>query len=211
MIQRPTVTHRAAVTQRANAMQTRFGPLSALLSYRPVVALAVLALLAPVHDADAQVRRGRATAPPVDPWAPVAIGVHFGWDNQANGEVIGGQVRIPVLRNGVIELVPNASMVFLQSAKDYQYGVDLAFVPGGRAGGLFLIGGLAWRDTPLASIDSRSTFFGWVAGVGGKTALGPVELEAAIKWVFLNDTQYRPNFVTLGVNYPLWRVPRPGS
>ena len=169
------------------------------------VALVALVALAVPTGADAQVRRGRAVEQPAPPWQPIAVGVRFGWDNRANGEVLGGQVRIPVLRNGVVELVPNADMIFLNNSKEYHYGADLSLVPGGPAGGIFVSGGIAWRDTPLGRVGGRQTYFGWVATLGGKTGLGPIELEAAIKWVFLNDTSYQPNAVTIGVNLPLWR------
>lgn len=164
-----------------------------------------LLLLVTAAQLDAQVRRGRdpqGTAP----WAPVAIGVRGGWDQKANGEVLGAHVRIPVLRTGVVELVPNADVVFLEGAKDYQYGVEAAWIPGGVRGGAFVVGGLAWRDTPIdaPSPGESSTFFGGVLGVGVRSRVGPLELELGLRWTFLNDTSYRPNSATIGVNYPLW-------
>lgn len=174
-------------------------------------ALLLLGLLAWLPtDAEAQVRRGRATEDEGPTWAPVAIGVRFGWDGPANGEVLGAHVRIPVLRSGVLELVPSAEVVFPPGTKEYQYNLEAVYVTGGARGGPFVGGGVGWRDAVLADIDledPRETYFAWIAVVGLKGGVGPLQLEAAFRWSFLDGTSYRPNPATLGLNFPLWRVP----
>ena len=174
--------------------------------------VAVLAVLG-AADATAQVRRGRAieTGPR---WAPVAVGVRFGFDDRANGEVVGGQLHIPLVRSGVIEFVPNAEAVFPNRSTEYQYNLELAYIPGGVRGGLVLGGGLGWRNRVVGTTDpgeGRQTFFGYTVMVGGKSNVGPVQFELSLRWVFLNDTDYRPNAGAIGVNYPLWRVRPTGS
>lgn len=168
--------------------------------------LAALLLSLPA-SLDAQVRRGRQaeTAPR---WAPVAIGVKAGWDSRANGELISAQVRIPVVRSGALEVVPSAEMIFLNGAKEYQYNADVSYLPGGLRGGIFAGAGIGWRDsvigTPLG--DPRQTFVGLNLFGGGKTNLGPIQVEFALRWTFLNDTDYQPNSAAIGLNVPLWRV-----
>ncbi len=174
--------------------------------------IAIAAVLATVPAAlDAQVRRGRQ-AEEAPRWAPIAIGGKVGWDSRANGETLGGHVRIPVVRSGVFELYPSAEAVFLPGTKEYQYNVDAAYVPGGVRGGVFAGGGLAWRDSVIGTGvgDPRETFFGFNAFGGGKTNLGRVQVEFVLRWTFLNDTSYQPNSAAIGINLPLWRVPPQG-
>lgn len=176
---------------------------------RTVAALvAALAILA--SSADAQVRRGRAQ--PVTPgWAPIAVGFRAGWeqDRVANGSMLGGELRIPVIRSGKVEIVPSADMIWLQNTKEYQYNADLLFVPGGPRGGVFLGGGVGWRDSLYGAVtagESRRTYMGYNLVIGGRTAIGPVQLAATLRWIFLSGTEYSPNALTLGLDYPLWRV-----
>jgi hypothetical protein len=165
---------------------------------------------------DAQVRRGRAPDPTAG-WAPIALGVSFGWDQAANGQVVGGQVRLPLLRDGTVEVVPNAQLVFLRGNKEYQYSLEAVFVPEGVRGGLLLGGGLSWRDAVLSRTgpndtgDPRQRHSGYNIVVGAKNNVGVVQIEVSLRWIFLNDTNYRPTPATFGVNYPLWRTapPRP--
>ncbi len=173
--------------------------------------LAVILMVgAGAEGADAQVRRGRPIAPDVPPWAPIAVGVRFGLDQEAGGEVIGGQIRLPVVRSGLVEFVPNVDVLLLSGVKEYQYNLNLAYVPGGAGGGIFLEGGVGWRDSVLGSSDPTApsrTYFGFNLGAGGRTNVGPVQLEILIRWVFLNDTSFRPNPASLGFNFPLWARP----
>ena len=175
-----------------------------------VLALTLFSTLAPA-PVDAQVRRGRAvqTGPT---WAPVSIGIRFGWDQGSNGEVAGAQLRIPVLRNGQLELVPGVAAVFPNQGRESEYNLEAHYVPGGLRGGVFLGGGLGWRNTVFGSTPAqpRQTFFGWNLVAGGKTLIGSIQLEAQLRWSFLRNTQYRPNAATLGINIPFWKaVPGP--
>lgn len=179
-------------------------------STRNIVLMAAMALLA-TTDAGAQVRRGRVaeTGPR---WAPISVGVRFGFDDEANGSLLGGQLHIPLVRSGVVELAPSAEAIFRTRSTEYQYNLELAWIPGGTDGGILLGGGLGWRDRFVGtaeSADGRETFFGYTALVGGRSDVGPLQLEVTLRWVFLNDTDYRPNAVALGLNLPLWRA-RPG-
>lgn len=159
-----------------------------------------------VYEAEAQVRRGRDPQP-VERWAPPSVGVRAGWDQRANAELLGAQLRIPVLRSGIVQLVPSADIAFLQGAKEYQYSAEVSWVPGGRRGGPFVTGGVGWRDSVFsadASADARNTFFGYILGAGVKSQVGPLEFELGLRWIFLNDTSYRPSPATVGINYPFW-------
>jgi len=170
-----------------------------------LVALSLLTTLTPA-PADAQVRRGRAvqTGPT---WAPVSIGIRFGWDQGSNGEVVGAQLRIPLLRSGQLEFVPGAAAVFPNQGRESQYNLEAHYVPGGVRGGVFLGGGVGWRNTVFGGTPEqpRQTFFGWNLVAGGKTLIGSIQLEAQLRWVFLRNTQYRPNAASLGINIPFWK------
>lgn len=173
----------------------------------PAPLLVAAALMLAPSFVDAQTRRGRDTNANVTPWAPVAIGARFGYDQEVRGQTLGLSVRIPVVRSGVVELNPSADVVFLRGEDDRQYNIDVAYVPGGPRGGILITGGLAWREAVFGFVP-RTQYFGYNLGAGGKTVLGRVELEALIRWTFLNDTGLQPNTVSLGVNLPLWNVPR---
>ena len=107
-------------------------------------ALALALLLAPL-SVSAQLRP--RSAPRGGGWAPPQVGVHFGYDYNSTGSVAGAQLRIPILPSGYVELVPNGDITFLTGLKEYQYGVDAVVLSGGRRGGIYLGGGLVWRDT----------------------------------------------------------------
>lgn len=176
---------------------------------RLITALAAALLVVPLA-VDAQVRRGRQVEE-VPRWAPVAVGLKAGWDSRANGEILGGHVRIPLVRAGVFELLPSLEAVFLRGAKEYQYNVDAAWVPGGVRGGIFAGGGVGWRDSVIGTElgNPRQMLFGFNAFGGGRTNLGPVQIEFLLRWTFLNDTSYQPNSASLGINLPLWRAGPP--
>lgn len=173
---------------------------------RLFITLALLLFIVP-SGLDAQVRRGRQ-AEEAPRWAPIAIGAKVGWDSRANGELLGGHLRIPVIRSGTVELYPSVEAIFLPGAREYQYNLDAAWVPGGARGGVFAGGGLGWRDSVIGTDlgDPRQTFFGFNAFGGGKTNLGRVQVEFVLRWTFLNDTEYQPNSAAIGLNLPLWRV-----
>lgn len=174
----------------------------------PRCALTVLsALLLTAAGLDAQVRRGRAPEPEAAPWAPIAFGVRAGYDQTARAQLVGAQIRIPILRNGQLELNPNAERIFLNGDDDTALNLDLTYVPGGVQGGLSLGAGIGWRKT-LIGFGDTNRFFGYNIVIAGKTFVGPVQIEAAIRWALLRDTTYDPNSVSLGVNYLLWD-PRP--
>ena len=171
-----------------------------------LIPLLVLLLLLPL-SLEAQFRRGRQ-AEVVPRWAPISIGAKVGWDSQANATAVGGHVRIPVVRDGTIELYPSAEAILLTGTKEYQYNLDAAWVPGGVGGGVFAGAGVGWRDSVIGMDvgDPRQTFFGFNAFGGGKTNLGPMQIEFVLRWTFLNETQYQPNSASIGLNFPLWRA-----
>lgn len=176
------------------------------LSLAALFALAVSATAPP--EISAQARRGRDSGP-TERWAPPAVGVRAGFDQRANAQVLGAYVRVPILRSGIVELVPNAEMAFLTGAKDYQYGLEAAWVPAGTRGGVLLTGGVAWRDTPVGAPDAvepRRTHFGWVLGLGGRADLGRFQVEVSLRWIFLDDAPFQPTPATLGVAFPFWQV-----
>ncbi len=163
-------------------------------------ALALLLLAAPAAVA--------AQQPGADEgWPAPAIGVRVGFDQSASGEVLGAQLRVPVLPSGRLELVPNADITFLNNLREYGFNVDAVFVSGGRQGGLYLGGGLAMRNSIFtAEIGGpRETEVGFGAVVGLKGG-GPAGLmtQVEFRWSFLPDVDYDPRAITLGLNFPFW-------
>ncbi len=141
-------------------------------------------------------------------WAPASLGVRLGFDQAARGEVIGAQLRVPVLPSGRVELMPSGDVTFLTGLRDYGFNLDAVYVSGGRRGGIYLGGGLALRNSlftsePDADRETK-TAFGAVIGVkgGGPGRLGT---QVEFRWIFLPDDDYDPRTISLGVNFPLWR------
>ena len=62
------------------------------------------------------------------PWAPPSLGVRGGYDNQQRRYVLGGQLRLPVLPRGQVELMPNVDVTFARGLKEYQYNLELVYV-----------------------------------------------------------------------------------
>lgn len=171
------------------------------------LAFAGLVVATTAPQLDAQVRRGRASADEATRWAPISVGLRFGYDQEVRTQLVGASVRIPVVRNGTIELNPSVDNLFIRGQDDRQYNLDVTYAAGGPRGGLVFVGGMAWRESIFGLLATeRARYFGYNAGVGGRTRTGPFEIEALLKWTFLNDTELQPNFVSIGVNVPLWNV-----
>jgi hypothetical protein len=133
--------------------------------------------------------------------------VHFGYDYNSTGSVAGGQIRVPILPSGHVEILAVGDVTFLTNLKEYQYGLDAVVLSGGRRGGLYLGGGVVWRDTIYEdSSPDRATRL-WpniVAGLRtGQLGVLPITTQIEIRWVFVDDA-VNPRYLTLGVNLPLW-------
>ena len=133
--------------------------------------------------------------------------MRLGYDQSARGEIIGGQIRIPILPNGSVELVPNGDVTFLTGIRDYGFNVDAVYLTGGRRGGVYLGGGLALRssifgDDPDGARETKAGL-GAVVGVKGGGP-GPLGTQVEFRWIFLPDDDYDPRTISLGVNFPLW-------
>jgi hypothetical protein len=182
---------------------------------RALILTAAAALFLGTADANAQVRRGRQQ-PEAPPWAPISVGVRGGWEQErlASDGMLGAEVRLPVLRDGRVEVVPSFDAIFLNPEREDQVNLDVFYVPGGRGGGVFIGGGFAWRQSVIAGIGqgvSRQRYTGFNIALGGKQPVGPVHLMLTVRWTLLNDTEFDPNSVAIGVSLPLWSAgPRAG-
>ena len=142
-------------------------------------------------------------------WSPVSIGLYVGYDNQPSGEVAGAQMRIPVLPSGTVELLSGGNITFLNQLKEYQFNLEAVYNTGTTAGGLYLGGGLAWRNTMFGSelTAGRRTVRGYSI-VGGLKAGGiagtPFSPQLEVRWTFLKETALNPRVISLGVNVALW-------
>lgn len=139
-------------------------------------------------------------------WAPIQVGIHAGYDYKSTGELLGGQVRIPILPSGLVEVMPSADVTFLTGLKEYEYNLDAVAVSGGRRGGLYVGGGVAWRNTIYDDGAGRETRSGGTAVVGLKTnaVAGPgINVQIEMRWIFIRGP-LKPRLLTFGVNVPLW-------
>jgi hypothetical protein len=142
-------------------------------------------------------------------WAPVALGVRAGRDSALHYYLVGGQLHIPVLPNGAVELMPNMDVTFARGAKDYQYNLELVYVLGGSYGGLYGGGGIGYRKARFGPDPSapRETARGYTAVIGLKLG-GRVSPQVEWRWVFIGKEGINPQQVTLGVNVALWNPRR---
>jgi len=147
---------------------------------------------------------------------PITVGMRLGYDDQLSGTVLGGQIHIPVTRNGYVEIVPNGDITFLNSLKEYEFNADVLVSSGGRRGGLYVAAGPAWRNTIFntrSPTAGRETKVGWSIAVGLKSSpLGrtPFGTQIDVRWVFVDDV-IKPRVISFGVNFPLWRPRRTPS
>jgi hypothetical protein len=140
-------------------------------------------------------------------WAPIQIGARFGYVQRAGGNVVGAQVRIPVLRSGAAELVPGGALTFNSGGrKDRDYTLDGVYVLGGPEGGLYGGGGWALRSAIWELEGDRETKSGPTAVLGLKTSSvggAPVGVQIQVRWVWVEENITR-QIMTFGVNFPLW-------
>lgn len=140
---------------------------------------------------------------------PITVGIRGGWEQEQIGSAgaFGAEVHIPVVRDGRFELVPSFDALFHNVQTEYQYNLDALFVPGRRRGGVFIGGGIAWRESLLAGAGQgvgRDTYFGYNIVLGGKNQLGPVQILLGLRWTLLSDSAFDPSSVNLGLSLPLW-------
>lgn len=140
-------------------------------------------------------------------WAPVMVGIRAGLQHRTGSAVLGGQVRIPVIRSGLVELMPNASITFRKGGLDqYEYALDAVWVSGGRRGGLYAGAGAALRNGVFNENVGWRTHKGWDIVVGLKTMPGhgiPVGIQLEERLVFMH-LPINPSVLSIGVNVPLW-------
>ncbi|MCG6957607.1 MAG: hypothetical protein LJF04_16575 [Gemmatimonadetes bacterium] len=139
-------------------------------------------------------------------WTPAMVGIRFGYLDRSTASVLGAQLRIPVIRQGYVELVPNGDITFLRGLKEYQYGLEVAYISGGRHGGLMLGAGTVARNSIFDQGSVRETRKGWDLVVGLKTMPGrgiPFGIQLQERWEFLR-VPVNPRVLSLGVNFPLW-------
>jgi len=140
-------------------------------------------------------------------WPPAVAGLRFGYDQGANGEVVGAQLRVPVLRSGHVEVVPNADVTFLTRLREYGFNLDAVYVTGGLQGGVYLGGGLAVRNSVfgVSEDEGRRNEAGFGAVIGARTgAPGRIGTQVEFRWIFLSGADFNPRAATVGLNFPLW-------
>jgi len=148
--------------------------------------------------------QGRRASAPADGWPPIEVGVHGGYESPSTGSVLGAQVRIPLHPSGYVELVSTGDVVFLPRLKEYLSGVNLVAVSGGRRGGIYVGGGVTWRNTLYDGARATRRFPTIVAGLRSPELFGSrLGTQLEVRWIRV-DTAAKPKVMTLGVNVPLW-------
>ncbi|GMV06319.1 MAG: hypothetical protein AMXMBFR53_25950 [Gemmatimonadota bacterium] len=138
-------------------------------------------------------------------WPPVTVGIRAGYDYNSTGSLVGAQARVAALPSGFVEVVPNGEITFLNGLREYQYGVDAVVVSGGRSGGIYAGGGIAWRSTIYEGPD-RETRRAPTVVVGARSSAlfgSPFGTQIEMRWTF-PEGDFKPRSLTLGVNFPLW-------
>ena len=140
-------------------------------------------------------------------WPGVEVGARVGFDNSQRQEVAGALLRIPVLRSGRVELLPNADVTFLRGLKEYQVNAEAVYVSGGREGGLYAGGGIGSRSTILPSDPAagRQRIRTYSLVLGAKlSSLGRVHPLLEFRRVFASRLAVDPQQITLGVTISIW-------
>lgn len=177
-----------------------------MTSVRPATILAVLCLSISPGAAQAQFQQGGpGSAEPG--WAPAGIGIRAGFDNAQSRPMLGAMVRIPVLPNGAVELLPNADVTFLPGLKQYQANFELVYLLDGRRGGFYGGGGIGVRNSvygPDITAERRNErTYSLVLGIRFG-ALGRIRPELETRWIFLDEQVRDPRLVTFGATLALW-------
>jgi hypothetical protein len=140
-------------------------------------------------------------------WPAVEIGARVGLGNVQQGEVVGAVLRIPVLRDGRVELFPNGDVTFQRGFKEYQLNLEAVYLLSGGNAGLYAGGGVGFRDTLTSSGTSvqRETLTTFSVVLGLKlTGLGRVHPLFEFRRVIVADLVVDPQVVSIGATLVLW-------
>jgi hypothetical protein len=138
-------------------------------------------------------------------WAPPSVGVHFGYDNRQRSSLVGGQLRLPVLPSGEIELMGSANASFVNGFTDYQYNFEVVYVLDGRAGGLYGGGGLGLRSALFSTTGGRTTEMGYTGVLGIRlVGLGLIVPQIEYRWIFIDAASFTYQQLTFGASLALW-------
>jgi len=166
-----------------------------------MVAAALAVALVPIAAA------GQLSRPAEQGWPAVEIGARVGYDNAQRQEVVGALLRIPILRNGTIELLPNADVTFLEGVKEYQLNAEAVYLLTGGDGGFYVGGGVGLRDAISRSDPggARETLTTFSVVVGLKlSGLGRIHPLLEFRRVFASEFVVDPQMLSLGVTFALW-------
>jgi hypothetical protein len=139
-------------------------------------------------------------------WPAVEIGARVGYDNIQRQEVLGALLRIPVLPNGSLELLPSADVTFLRGLKEYQLNGEAAYLLAGREGGIYAGGGIGFRNTipPAEPERGRQMLTTWSIVVGLKLSVERVNPMIEFRRIFASELAVDPQLLSIGVTFELW-------
>ena len=140
-------------------------------------------------------------------WPAVEIGVRVGYDNIQRQEVVGALLRVPILPNGTIELLPSADVTFLRGLREYQFNADAVYLLAASDGGIYAGGGVGFRSTfpPANPSGGRETLTTFAVVVGLKlTNLSRVNPMFEFRRIFASELAVDPQLLSIGVTFELW-------
>jgi len=141
-------------------------------------------------------------------WPPIEVGVRAGYDSGVRDEFVGALLRIPVLPNGGVELVPSMDVTFLRGLREYQYNAEVVYLTApSEGGGLYAGGGIGFRNTILPSSPTagRQTVTTWNLVLGAKFAMTD-RLNPMIEFrrAFVSELAADPQQLSIGATIELW-------
>ena len=130
----------------------------------------------------------------------MALGAHVGVDYLFEGFLIGGQGLLMLDPWGLVQLMPNAELEFRQGIRDWQANADASVSP---LRGIYLGGGIAFRNSIFDEVEGRATRRGSSFFVGYREPAAPRRImpQVELRWTFVAGI--RPRMLTIGVNYPI--------
>jgi hypothetical protein len=142
-----------------------------------------------------------------EPWLAPDIGARVGFEGPHRHTVLGTMLHVSAVRSGRVAVLPSMDVTFLRGLREYQYNLEAAYFSAARVGGLYLGGGVGFRNTipPSDPDGGRRTLTTYNVLVGIKlTGLGRVIPMIEFRRAFANDLPVDPQLLALGAMFRLW-------
>jgi hypothetical protein len=182
---------------------------SASVASASVASAAAVVCAALLVDAAAPAGVAAQVGPDADEggWPGAKVGVRVGYDNGQRQEVVGALLRIPILRNGSVEILPSGDVTFLRGVREYQLNAEAVYMLSEGGGGIYAGGGVGLRDAVSRSDPSQGretiTTFSVVVGIEF-SGLDRIHPFLEFRRIFASELVVDPQLLSLGVSVSLW-------